>query len=54
MRCWAESLATHGYVAMAIDYYDFDYAGTLSVYPKPVRSFKLAVEFLRRGRERFG
>ena len=54
MRCWAESLATHGYVAMAIDYYDFDYPDTICVYPKPVRSFKLAIEFLRRGAEHFG
>jgi dienelactone hydrolase len=54
MKCWAETLAAHGYVAMAIDYYDFSYRGNECVYPKPVRSFKLAVEFLRRGAEGFG
>ena len=54
MRCWAESLAAHGYVAMAFDYYDFNYRTTICKYPKPVTTFKLAVEFLRRGGERFG
>ena len=54
MRCWAESLAAHGYTAMAFDYYDFDYRASICKYPKPVTTFKLAVEFLRRGGAAFG
>ncbi len=54
MRCWAESLAAHGYVAMAFDYFDFNYRTSICKYPKPVTTFKLAVEFLRRGAQQFG
>ena len=53
MRVWAESLAASGYTAMAFDYFDFNYVTTICKYPKPVTTFKLAVEFLRRGAERF-
>jgi len=52
--CWARACADNGYLAMAIDYHDFTAAGRECVYPKPVRSFKLAVEFLRRNAGRFG
>jgi len=52
---WSEAFAENGYVAMAIDYYDFNgYPGVKSRYPKPIRAFKTAVEFLRRNAERFG
>jgi dienelactone hydrolase len=54
MRVWAESLAANGYVAMAFDYYDFRHKDSICMYPKPVTTFKLAVEFLRRGAQRFG
>lgn len=53
MRPWCEAMAANGYVAMAIDYYGFSDA-VRGVYPKPVRAFKTAVEFLRRNAGRFG
>ncbi|MGB6031670.1 MAG: hypothetical protein WBH55_02460, partial [Bacteroidota bacterium] len=53
-RCWAETLAANGYTAMAFDYYDFNYRHNVCKYPTPVTTFKLAVEFLRRGADRFG
>ena len=53
MQVWCDSLARNGYVAMAIDYYDIvDTAH--GGYPKPVRAFKTAVQFLRRNAARFG
>ena len=54
MRVWAESLAANGYLAMAFDYYDFRHKDSICKYPKPVTTFKLAVEFLRRNAQRFG
>lgn len=54
-HAWCEAFAANGYVAMTIDYYDFNgYPGVKSRYPKPTRAFKTAVEFLRRNAERFG
>ena len=53
MQVWCDSLARNGYVAMAIDYYDI-VDTTHGGYPKPVRAFKTAVQFLRRNAARFG
>jgi dienelactone hydrolase len=50
---WCDTLAAHGYVAMTIDYYDWS-STTYGIYPKPVRAYKTAVEFLRRNAARFG
>jgi dienelactone hydrolase len=50
---WCDTLATRGYLAMAIDYYDAFHL-TYGGYPKAVRAFKTAVEFLRRNAVRFG
>ena len=52
MCVWCDTLAANGYTAMTIDYYDWSNA-TLSAYPKPVRAFKTAVQFLRRNATRF-
>jgi hypothetical protein len=52
MSVWSDTLAAHGYTAMTIDYYDWGYR-TLSAYPKPIRAFKTAVQFLRRNAARF-
>ncbi|MCX6136233.1 MAG: T9SS type A sorting domain-containing protein, partial [Ignavibacteriales bacterium] len=49
---WCDTLAARGYLAMTIDFYD-PAVGLLTVYPKPVRAFKIAVEFLRRNAARF-
>ena len=50
---WCEAFADTGYVAMTIDYYDFSDTQK-GRYPKPIRAYKTAVEFLRRNKERFG
>ena len=53
-HAWSEAFADSGYVAMAIDYYDFNgYPTAISHYPKPVRALKTAVQFLRRNVARF-
>jgi dienelactone hydrolase len=51
-RIWCDTLAARGYVAMTIDYPDMDRSDGL--YPKPVRAFKTAVQFLKRNADRFG
>jgi acetyl esterase/lipase len=53
MDVWCDSLAAHGFVAMTIDYYDINNR-TSGGYPKPVRAFKSAVQFLRSRAARFG
>jgi dienelactone hydrolase len=53
LNSWCDTLAAYGYVAMTIDYYDWSNA-SCGIYPKPVRAFKIAVEFLRRNAARFG
>jgi dienelactone hydrolase len=53
MDIWCDTLAARGYVAMTIDYYDITNT-THGGYPKPVRAFKTAVQFLRRNASRFG
>jgi len=53
LKLWCDTLASNGYVAMAIDYHDFSNA-TYGIFPRPVREHKLAVEFLRRNAARFG
>jgi len=50
---WCDTLAARGYVAMTIDYYDWINV-QYGIYFKPVRAFKIAVEFLRRNAARFG
>jgi dienelactone hydrolase len=50
IKPWCDTLSARGYVAMTIDFPEL----TSSVYPKPVRAFKVAVEFLRRNAARFG
>jgi acetyl esterase/lipase len=53
LAVWCDTLAVHGYVAMTIDYYDFR-SGPNGVYPKPIRAFKIAIEFLRRNAASLG
>jgi len=53
VRYWADAFAAHGYVSMAIDYMDMSDAEG-AVYPEPVRTFKIAVEFLRRNSDKYG
>ncbi len=52
MKIWCDTLASHGYVAMTIDYYSFDVMSgsidTSRAYPRQATTFKIAVEFLRR------
>jgi len=48
-KVWCDTLAARGYLAMTIDYGNLD----VSVYPKPQRAFKTAVEFLRAHADRF-
>jgi dienelactone hydrolase len=52
-RPWCDTLASHGYVAMSIDYPD-PCVNPGAFYPKKTRAVKLAVEFLRRNAVRFG
>ncbi len=52
LNFWCDTLSAHGYVAMSIDYHDIDQLS--GRYPKPVRAFKTAVQFLRRNAARFG
>ncbi len=52
-KVWCDTLAARGYLAMTIDYSDIGSVPN-GVYPKPVRAFKIAVEFLRRNAGRFG
>jgi dienelactone hydrolase len=52
-KYWCDTLAARGYVAMTIDYYDIKVI-PYGLYPKPVRSAKTAVEFLRKNADRFG
>jgi dienelactone hydrolase len=52
-HAWCEAFAANGYVAMTIDYYDFE-SSVNSRFPKPIRAYKTAIEFLRRNAERFG
>ena len=52
-RVWCDTLAARGFVAMTIDYPNYG-ALPMGVYPKPVRAFKIAVEFLRKNSSRFG
>lgn len=49
-KVWCDTLAARGYVAMTIDYPNLE----ASHYPQPQRDFKMAVEFLRRNKSRFG
>lgn len=52
LALWCDTLAANGFIAMTIDYHDF--SDTIrGIYPKPVRAFKIAVEFLRRNGNRF-
>jgi acetyl esterase/lipase len=53
MRLWCDSLAANGYLAMAIDY-PANPLGTQTVFPRPIRLSKIAIEFLRRNAARFG
>ncbi len=48
---WCDSLSANGYLVMTID---FPEIGPNGLYPKPVRAFKTAVEFLRRNPEQYG
>jgi acetyl esterase/lipase len=52
MQIWGDTLAANGYVTMNLDYYPLA-TGPLSIYPNQVTTFKLAVEFLRRNKNRF-
>jgi acetyl esterase/lipase len=49
---WCDTLAAHGYTAMAIDYSP-TVREDLGIYPKPVRAVKTAVQFLRRNAAQF-
>ncbi len=53
MSMWCDTLAAHGYVAATIEYYDFSTNSQYTTYPKPIRAFKTAVQFLRRNAARF-
>ncbi len=52
LAAWCDTLAAHGYTAMTIDYYDMR-DSILSAYPKPIQSFKTAVQYLRRNAARY-
>jgi len=52
------TLAAHGYLAMTIDYYSLvtipgPTVDTIAAYPRQARTFKIAVEFLRRNASQF-
>lgn len=49
---WCDTLAARGYTAMTIEYNSF-LSTPPAKYPKPVRTFKTAVQFLRRNAARF-
>ena len=51
-HAWCEAFAGKGYAAMTIDYYDFSFSVN-SRYPKPIRAYKTAIEFLRLNADRF-
>jgi dienelactone hydrolase len=51
LSVWSNALAANGYTTMAIDYFDLN--SSFCYYGYAVRTFKLAVQFLRRNAARF-
>jgi dienelactone hydrolase len=52
LSVWCDALAAQGYTAMAINYWDF-HSPSFGFYGYAARTFKVAVQFLRRNAARF-
>jgi hypothetical protein len=52
LSVWCDTLAAHGYTAMTIDYLDI-HNTAFGLFPYAGRTFKIAVQFLRRNADRF-